>query len=90
MTAQQNAEKEKNNLLAVTTRAEQQVAQAKGEAEALRVQKEQITPELLQLRTIEMMKEKWNGQLPDVIVGGNSALPMMDVLNAARVAKGQK
>ena len=87
--AEQNAEKAKNDLTRIQIQAEQQIAQAKGEAEALRAQKEQITPKLLQLRTIEMMKEKWNGQLPDVIVGGSSALPMMDVLNAARAAKHQ-
>jgi len=80
VTAQQKAEKAGNDLKRIQIEAEQQVAQARGEAEALRVQKEQITPQLLQLRTIEMMREKWNGQLPTTIVGGNSALPMMDVL----------
>lgn len=82
--AEQQAEKAKNDLLRIQTEAEQQVAQAKGEAEALRAQKEQITPQLLQLRTIEMMKEKWEGHLPNTIVGGNGALPMMDVLSHAR------
>lgn len=80
VTAEQHAEKAQNDLKRIQIEAEQQIAQAKGEAEALRAQKEQITPELLQLRTIEMMKEKWDGKLPDSIVGGNSALPMMDVL----------
>jgi prohibitin 2 len=84
VTAQQLAEKATNDLKRIQIQAEQQVAQAKGEAEALRAQKEQITPELLQLRTIEMMKEKWNGVLPETIVGGNSALPMMDVLAAGK------
>jgi regulator of protease activity HflC (stomatin/prohibitin superfamily) len=90
VTAQQNAEQEKNTLVAVQVRAQQQIAQAQGEAEALKVQKEQITPELLKLRTIEMMKEKWNGVLPTTIVGGSSALPMMDVLTAARAEEGKK
>lgn len=85
--AEQNAEKAKNDLTRIQIQAEQQIAQAKGEAEALRAQKEQITPELLQLRTIEMMKDKWDGQLPSVVVTGQGgALPMMDVLNAARAA----
>jgi prohibitin 2 len=83
VTAQQHAEKASNDLKRIQIEAEQQVAQAKGEAEALRVQKEQITPQLLQLRTIEMMRERWNGVLPTTIVGGNNALPMMDVLRAA-------
>jgi regulator of protease activity HflC (stomatin/prohibitin superfamily) len=84
VTAEQNALKADNDLKRIKIEAQQQVAQAQGEADALKAQKEQITPELLQLRTIEMMKEKWDGQLPTVIVGGNQALPMMDVLNAAK------
>lgn len=80
VTAEQNAEKAKNDLVRIQTEAEQKIAQAKGEAEALRSQKEQITPELLQLRTIEMMKEKWDGKLPENYYGGTAPLPMMDVL----------
>jgi regulator of protease activity HflC (stomatin/prohibitin superfamily) len=82
--AEQNAEKAKNDLERIKVQAQQQIAQAEGEAAALRAQREQVTPELLQLRTIEMMKEKWNGVLPETIVGGNGALPMMDVLAAAK------
>lgn len=82
VTAQQNAEKAKNDLTRIQVEAEQQIAQAKGEAEALRSQKEQITPGLLQLRTIEMMMSKWDGHLPQnyVMTGANGALPMMDIL----------
>jgi len=87
VTAQQSAEKANNDLTRIKVEAEQKVAAAEGEARALAAQKQQITPELLQLRTIEMLKEKWDGKLPDVIVGGNSALPMMDVLKAAQAAK---
>lgn len=82
--AEQNAEKAKNDLERIKVQAQQQIAQAEGEAAALRAQREQVTPELLQLRTIEMMKEKWDGVLPQTIVGGSGALPMMDVLAAAR------
>ena len=87
VTAQQLAEKATNDLRRIEIEANQKVAAAEGEAKALAAQKAQITPELLQLRTIEMMKEKWDGQLPNVIVGGQSALPMMDVLAAARQAQ---
>lgn len=42
------------------------------------MQKEQITPELLELRRIEMQKvaiEKWSGKLPDtLIVDGKTAI----------------
>lgn len=78
--AEQNFEKSKNDLERIKVEAEQKIAQANGEAAALKAQKEQITPELLQLRTIEMMREKWDGKLPESIVGGGTALPMMDVL----------
>jgi regulator of protease activity HflC (stomatin/prohibitin superfamily) len=78
--AEQNAEKADNDLKRIKIQAQQQIAQAEGEAAALKAQKEQITPELLQLRTIEMMKEKWNGQLPENYYGGTAPLPFMDVL----------
>jgi prohibitin 2 len=79
VTAEQNADKAKNDLVRISTEAEQKVAQAKGEAEALRLQKEQITPELLQLRTIEMMQSRWDGHLPENYYGGSAPLPMVDV-----------
>jgi len=78
--AEQNAEKAKNDLTRIQIQAQQQIAQAEGEAAALKAQKEQITPELLQLRTIEMMKEKWDGHLPENYYGGTAPLPFMDVL----------
>jgi regulator of protease activity HflC (stomatin/prohibitin superfamily) len=85
VTAEQLAEKAKNDLTRIQIQAQQQVAQAQGEADALKLQKEQITPELLQLRTIEMMKDRWDGHLPSTLVeGSGGALPMMDVLAEAR------
>lgn len=84
VTAAQNALKAENDLKRIQVEAEQKVTQAKAEAEALNVQRTQITPELLQLRTIEMMQAHWDGHLPDVYIGGaNGALPMLDVLRAA-------
>jgi prohibitin 2 len=87
VTAQQHAEKAQNDLTRIQIEAQQQVAQAKGEAEALRAQREQITPELLQLRTIEMMKEKWDGRLPETYYGGTAPLPMMEVFKKHDNAK---
>jgi regulator of protease activity HflC (stomatin/prohibitin superfamily) len=84
VTAQQNALKAENDLNRIKIEAEQKVAQAQAEAKALEVQKQQITPELIQLRSIEMMQQHWDGHLPDVYIGGNTgALPMIDVLKAA-------
>lgn len=96
--AQQNAEKAQNELNQVkidaqqqvaqaTAAAEARVAQAKAEAQSLALQRTQLTPELLQLRTIEMLKEKWDGQLPQTIIGGNGAIPMLDVLKASQQAR---
>jgi regulator of protease activity HflC (stomatin/prohibitin superfamily) len=84
VTAQQLAEKAQNDLKRVQVEAEQKVATAEGEAKALAVQKQQITPELLQLRTIEMLNNRWDGHLPDVMMGNGGAIPMLDVLKAAQ------
>jgi prohibitin 2 len=45
-----------NDLTRIKIEAEQKVAQVGAEAKALEVQKQEITPKLLQLRTIEMMQ----------------------------------
>jgi regulator of protease activity HflC (stomatin/prohibitin superfamily) len=82
VTAAQQAEKAQNDLARIKIEAEQKVAAAQGEAQALEVQKAQITPELIQLRTIEMLHDKWDGHLPEVMSGSGS-LPMLDVLKAA-------
>lgn len=70
--AQQLAEKAKRDLERIKTEAEQKIVQAKAEAEALRIQRMDITPDLLKLREIEAnMKaiEKWDGHLPSVTGG---------------------
>lgn len=81
VTAQQHAEKAQNDLVRIKIEAEQKIAQAQAEAKSLEVQRQQITPELIQLRTIEMMKEKWDGHMP-TFVGSGGAVPMLDVLKA--------
>lgn len=83
----QEAEQAKNILAKVQIEADQKVAAAKGEAEALRAQKEQITPELLQLRTIEMMKEKWDGALPVNYYGGQAPLPIVQTFGSKAAQK---
>lgn len=97
--AQQNAERAQNELNKAKIDAQQQVAQAqaqaastvakaKAEAEALNLQRQVLTPELLQLRTIEMLREKWDGQLPSMVVGGGQGgtLPILDMLAARNKA----
>jgi len=78
--AEQDALKAQMDLQRIKIEAEQQVAKARAEAEGLRMQKEAITSELLELRRIEMQKlaiEKWDGQMPQVMMGGNT--PFVDV-----------
>ncbi len=81
VTAQQQALKAERDLQRIKTEAQQKIESAKAEAEALRVQKENVTPELLRLRTIEVQRtaiEKWNGVLPIVVTAGGP-VPILDV-----------
>ena len=78
-TAEQFALKAQRDLERIKIEAEQKVAQAQAEAEALRLQKANITPELVKLRQIEAsMKaiEKWDGHMPQVTSG---TVPFIDV-----------
>lgn len=53
--------------------AEQQIAKSRGEAEALRMQREQVTPALIELRKVDAQLkaiDKWNGVLPGYVGGG--------------------
>ena len=79
-TAEQNALKARRDLDRVKVEAEQTIVAAKAEAEALRLQKESISPDLIELRRIEAnLKaiEKWNGILPSVT--GAGAVPFIGV-----------
>lgn len=72
--AQQNAEKAKNDLARIQVEAEQKVVEAKGQAEAMKAQREVVTPELIQLKQLEIqskMVDKWNGVLPSTVMGSN-------------------
>lgn len=73
--AEQEALKARRVLEQVKIEAEQQVAKAEAEAKGLRLQKQEITPQLLELRRIEAQREaiaKWNGTLPQTMIGGGS------------------
>lgn len=66
---QMNTELEKQQKQAEITRV-----QADAKAYANEKLNQSISKELIELRRIEMLKEKWNGQLPKVNSGGNSIL----------------
>lgn len=76
-TAEQNAQKAKNDLERIKVEAEQKIATAQAEAEAIRIQSEAIKAQggegYVQLKAIE----KWNGVLPTYT--GNGPLPFLQV-----------
>jgi len=79
-TAEQNALKAKRDLDRIKVEAEQTIVAAQAEAEALRLQKMNISPDLIELRKIEAnLKaiDKWNGILPQVT--GAGAVPFIGV-----------
>jgi prohibitin 2 len=81
-TAQQLAMKATRDLERIKIEAEQKVTSAQAEAEALRLQKENISPDLIELRKIEaniLAIEKWNGIMPQVT--GSGAVPFIGVNN---------
>jgi regulator of protease activity HflC (stomatin/prohibitin superfamily) len=77
-TAEQMALKASRDLDRIKIEAQQKIAAAQAEAESLRLQRQNITSELVELRRIEAMQEairKWNGVLPQVTGG---AMPFID------------
>lgn len=70
--AQQNALKAENDLARVRMEAEQRIAQATAEAEAIRIQAEAITQQggkdYVQLKAVE----KWDGKLPAQMIPGST------------------
>ncbi len=78
-TAEQNALKAQRDLERIKIEAQQQITQAGAEAEALKLKKQEVTPELIQLKQIEVQEkalEKWDGRLPSVTGG---ATPFVDL-----------
>lgn len=78
MTATQNALAAENNLKKVRFEAEQAVAKAKGEAEAIRIQVQAIQQQggkdYVALKAIE----RWDGKLPTYMLGSNT-LPFVNI-----------
>ncbi len=79
-TAEQLALKSKRDLDRIKIEAEQRITTARAEAESLRLQRANISLDLIELRKVEAnLKaiEKWNGILPQVTGGG--AVPFIGV-----------
>lgn len=78
-TADQLKLKAERDLERIKVEAEQKIASAKAEAESLRLQKQEITPDLLKLREIENQRlalDKWDGHLPQVTGG---SIPLINI-----------
>jgi regulator of protease activity HflC (stomatin/prohibitin superfamily) len=78
--AEQRALQARRDLDRIKIEAEQSVATSRAQAEALRMQREAVTPLLIELRRVEVQKqaiEKWDGKLPVTMMGG--AMPFVDV-----------
>ena len=87
VTASQQMLKAETDLKRIQVEAQQKVTQAKAEADALNLQKQAITPELIELRKVEMQTkavEKWDGKLP-MYTGG--AMPFLDVTSITSAGK---
>jgi prohibitin 2 len=79
-TAEQLALKAKRDLDRIKIEAEQKITAAKAEAESLRLQRANISTDLIELRKIEANLraiDKWNGILPQVT--GAGAVPFIGV-----------
>ncbi|HAA32513.1 MAG TPA: membrane protease subunit, stomatin/prohibitin [Cyanobacteria bacterium UBA8553] len=72
--AEQQAKQAEYEALKATKEAQAEVNRAKGQAEAQRLMRQTLTPELLQKQAIE----KWNGQFPQVM-SSNGTLPFINV-----------
>ncbi|MEI6310363.1 MAG: prohibitin family protein, partial [bacterium] len=80
--AMQQAQKAEYDLERIKTEAQQKIESAKAEAESLRLQKEQVTSGLIQLRQIEVQQsaiDKWDGVLPTFVGGDSAPVPILDV-----------
>ena len=87
VTASQQMLKSETDLKRIQVEAQQKVTQAQAEADALNLQKQAITPELIELRKVEMQTkavEKWDGKLP-MYTGG--AIPFVDVASITAASK---
>jgi len=85
-TAEQLAQKAKRDLERIKIEAEQKITAARAEAESLRLQRANISPDLIELRKIEANLraiEKWNGVLPQVT--GAGAVPFIGVGDTGKI-----
>jgi prohibitin 2 len=83
VTAVQNAEAAKNKLEQSKYEADQRIAQAKGEAEAIRIQSQAIESQGGKNYVALQAIAKWDGKYPTTMFGGNS-IPLISVQGNAQ------
>jgi len=71
--AEQDALKATNDLVRIKVEAEQKIAEARADAEALRLKSLQITPLMIQLEALK----KWDGKFPVYMMG--NTLPFINI-----------
>ena len=82
-TAQQNALKAEQDLARIKVEAQQQIEQARAEAESYRLKNQEITQETLAMEWID----KWDGKLPSVASDGSMMFDISDIIAAAGSGK---
>lgn len=84
MQAEQGADAAKYALQKAEMDAKSKIAQAEGEAKANSLVRQQLSPEFLKFRALEVQQktvEKWDGKLPQTIMGGG--IPLIDLRSSA-------
>ena len=81
--AQQNALKAEQDLARIKVEAQQQIEQARAEAESYRLKNQEITQETLAMEWIN----KWDGKLPSVASDGSMMFDISDIIAAAGSGK---
>jgi prohibitin 1 len=80
--AEQEAKQAEFIAKKATQEAQAEVNRAKGQAEAQRLQRLTLTPELLQKQAIE----KWDGKFP-MVMGGNGSIPLININPSSLTSK---
>lgn len=83
VTATQKAEQAERDLQRVKYEAEQQVAKAKGDAEAIQIQSQAIQQNGGDAYLKLQMLKQWDGHLPMYVVSGSSGASLINMLPAA-------
>lgn len=80
--AEQNANKAKNDLARITIEAQQKIVEAQAKAQAMQLQKQVVTPELIELKQMDIqskMVDKWDGHFPATYMSGNNPMNLLNI-----------